>query len=246
MNISKRRAAGFTLIEIMITVGLTAVVMGIGFGIMTSAQQIAQMQQEQSAAGRDGWILMYRLTRELREAMPPGQAGEGAEWRGAHASSKLLDMVSTSKWPDISAKEIGAQQLTLSKDLIRFCTLHVASPDHPAGPGIIEYSLERDESRNLVNIVRRSAPLGVSLDKGEKDLIRPSDPNSSLGFISLGFQYLDAQGQWLPEWTDTKAMPRAVRVSLSTLVRPSRLIKVPVVNRYSTLVYMPTDSRIPQ
>jgi hypothetical protein len=41
-------------------------------------------------------------------------------------------------------------------------------------------------------------------------------------------------------------MPRAVRVSVSTLVRPSRRNRVPVVNEFSTLVYLPTDSRIPQ
>ncbi len=77
MNISRRRAAGFTLIEIMVTVVLTAVVVGMGFGLLISAQQIAQLQQEQSAAGRDGWTFIYRLSRELREAMPPSQLGEG-------------------------------------------------------------------------------------------------------------------------------------------------------------------------
>jgi len=246
MNTSRRRAAGFTLIEIMITCGLTAVVVGLGFGIMTSAQQIAQVQQEQSAAGRDGWIFVYRLTRELREALPPSQLGEGAEWRGTSASAKLLDMVSAGKWPEASAREMGASQMTVSKDTIRFCTLRVTSPNHPPQPGVIEYSLERDESNNVVNIVRRAAPLGVPLDKGDKELIKPSDPASSLGFISLGFQYQDAQGRWLTEWTDSKALPRAVRVNLRTLVRPTRQIKVPVANHYSTLVYLPTDSRIPQ
>ena len=75
MNISRRRDAGFTLIEIMVTAALTAIVVGMGFGLLTSAQQIAQLQQEQSAAGRDGWTFVYRLTRELREAMPPRPVG---------------------------------------------------------------------------------------------------------------------------------------------------------------------------
>jgi hypothetical protein len=41
-------------------------------------------------------------------------------------------------------------------------------------------------------------------------------------------------------------MPCAVRSSVSTLVRPSRRVKVPVMNQYSTLVYLATGSRIPQ
>ena len=255
MNISRCRDAGFTLIEIMVTVALTAVVVGLGFGLLISAQQIAQIQQEQSAAGRDGWTFVYRLSRELREAMPPSQLGEGAEWRGASASKKLLDAVPIAGWPEASIKEFEDRQSQghqppVFSDTIRFCTLRVASPNQPPAPGIIEYSLalKRDEkSKRDVNvIVRRSAPLGVSPDKFETEVIWPSDPDSSLGFISLGFQYLDARDKWLSEWTDTKAMPRAVRVSVGTLVRPSRQIKVPVVNQYSTLVYLPTDSRIPQ
>jgi len=246
MNIRRGRDAGFTLIEITLAAALTAVVLGLAFGVLNSAQQIVQVQQEQSAAGRDGWAFVYRLSKELREAMPPGQMGEGAEWRGASASAKLLNSVSTKGWPAVSLQEFEGRGLTVSKDTIRFCTLRVTSPNHPPAPGIIEYSLERDESKNVVNIVRRAAPLGVALEKAEKELIRPSDPDSSLGFVSLGFQYLDAQGQWHPEWTDTKTMPRAVRISVGTLVRPSREIKVPVMNQYSTQVDLPTDSRIPQ
>jgi type II secretory pathway pseudopilin PulG len=248
MNIAKRREAGFTLLEIMVTAGLTAIVVGMGFSVMTSAQQTVQMQQEQSAVGRDGWSFVYKLSRELREAVPPSQLGEGAEWRGTSASAKLLDEVSTAGWPDatLKSKEFKALEASFSRDTIRFCTLRVASPKQQPAPGMIEYSLQRDEKKNVINIVRRSALAGVPLDKGEKEVIWPSDVASSLGFVSLGFQYLDAQGQWQKEWTDAKAMPRAVRVSVSTLVRPSRRIKVPVVNEYSTLVYLPTDSRIPQ
>ena len=58
---------------------------------------------------------------------------------------------------------------------------------------MVEYSLERDRVEDVVNIVRRSAPLGVSLDKGEKDR-SGLGPEQLLGFVSLGFQYLDAQG----------------------------------------------------
>jgi hypothetical protein len=264
MNISGRREAGFTLVEIMIAAALTAVVVGMGFSVMTSAQQIAQQQQEQSAAGRDGWAFVYRLSRELREGMPPGRLGEGAEWRGASASKKLLDTVSTAGWPEASLelfKENKESPLTVSSGTIRFCTLRVASPNQRPAPGWIEYSLKGVDAKGhilddlkeafAVVIVRRSAPLGVSPDKKDEkgvitDVITPSDPDSSLGFVSLGFQYLDAKGQWQTEWTDAKAMPRAVRVSVRTLVRPSRLNKAPVVNEYSTLVYLPTDSRIPQ
>ncbi len=245
MNISRRRAAGFTLIEIVLTVALTAVVVGMGFGLLTAAQQIAQLQQEQSASGRDGWRFLYQLTRELREGMPPDQLGKEAEWSGASASAKLLDAISTTGWPDVSIKDFEGRRLTVSKDTIRFCTLRAVSPSQPPGPGVVEYSLERDPKKNMINIVRR-VTLAASPDKVETTMIEPSDPNSSFGFISLAFEYLDAQGQWHPAWTDTKTMPRAVRVSVSTLMRPTRRIKLPVVNQYSTLVYLPTGSRIPQ
>jgi prepilin-type N-terminal cleavage/methylation domain-containing protein len=250
MRTARRREQGFTLLEIMVTAALTAIVVGMGFGVLTSAQQIAQQQQELSAVGRDGWSFVYKVSRELREAVPPSQLGEAAEWRGTSASAKLLDEVPTAGWPAVSIKEFEGRRLTVSKDTIRFCTLRVASPNQRPVPGMIEYSLQRDPKKNTINIVRRSAPAGVSLDQGGKEVIRevikPADADSSLGFVSLGFQYLNAQGQWQAEWTDAKAMPRAVRVSVSTLVRPSRRIKVPVVNDFSTLVYLPTDSRIPQ
>ena len=246
MNIRRRRDPGFTLVEMMVGAGLTAIVMGLGFGLLTSAQQIAQLQQEQSAAGRDGWIFVYKLSRELREAVPPSQVGEGAEWRGTSASAQLLAQVSTAKWPDVTVQEFKARQLNVSMDTIQFYTLRVSSLNEPPVPGVIEYSLKRDEKNDVINIVRRSAPLGVPLDKGETQVIGPSDPNSSLGFVSLDFQYLDGQGQWHPEWTDAKAMPRAVRVSVSTLLRPSRQVRVPVINQYSTQLDLTTDSRIPQ
>jgi prepilin-type N-terminal cleavage/methylation domain-containing protein len=249
MNIRRRRDAGFTLIEIMLTVALTALVVGMGFGLLTAAQQIGQIQQEQSAASRDGWVFLYRLSRELREAIPPSQLGGEAEWSGAHASAKLLDTISTAGWPAVALqnfRESKESQWPVSNDTIRFCTLRVVSPGQPPTPGMIEYSLERDPKKNVVNIVRRAAPAGASLDKAETVVYGPSAPDSSFGFVSLGFQYLDAQGQWRPEWKDTKTMPCAVRISVSTLVRPSRRIKAPVVNQYSTLVYLATGSRIPQ
>jgi hypothetical protein len=227
--------------------------MGMGYGVMISAQQLGQLQEEQSAAGRDGWAFVYRLSRELREAVPPSQLGAGAQWRGTSRSLKLLDMIFTTGWPAVSIQEFNARRLTVSRDTIRFCTLRVASPNQMPVPGVVEYSLltPRRGKTATVGILRRSAPLGVSLDgKDDKDVvtevIRPMDPSSSYGYVSLGFQYMDSQGQWRKDWTDTKAMPRAVRISVGTLVRPSRRLTVPVVNEYSTLVYLPTDSRIPQ
>jgi type II secretory pathway pseudopilin PulG len=245
MNIRRRRDAGFTLLELMITAAFTAIIMGLGFGLLTTAQQIAVLQQEQSAATRDSWIFVDRLSRELREAMPPSQLGEGAEWRGTSASAKLSDLVSTERWSNITTKEFDVNQ-PVSNDMIQFGTLRAGSPSQPPGPGLVEYSLKRDEKSNVVDIVRRSAAVGVSLEKAETQVIGPSDPNSSLGFVSLQFQYLDAQGKWLPGWTEGKSMPRAVRVSVSTLLRPSRQVRVPVIYRYSTQVDLATDSRIPQ
>jgi hypothetical protein len=182
----------------------------------------------------------------LREGLPASALDGEAAWRGTSGSAKLLDEVSTYGWPDVAVKEFEARQIQVSTDKIQFYTLRFGSPNLPPGPGVIEYSLKRDTKSNVVNIVRRAAPLGVSLDNGETQAIRPSDVDSSLGFVSLEFRYLDDRGQWRPEWTDGKAMPRAVRVSVSTLLRPTRQLRVPIINQYSTQVDLTADSRIPQ
>ena len=246
MNIRRGRNAGVTLLEMIFVAAFAALILGLGFELLTSAQQISLLQQEQSAASRDAWVFVHRISKELREAIPPAETGGEGRWRGASASVKLLEMVSPAKWPDVSLKEFQARQVTCSNDTIEFCTLHVPSANLAPVPGVVEYSLRRGERNDVVNIVRRAAPLGVPLEKGETEVIGPVDPESSLGFVSLRFEYLDAKGQWRGEWTEEKSMPSAVRVSVSTLLRPSRQLRVPVINQYSTQVDLPTDTRIPQ
>jgi len=239
MRIRRRKEQGLTLIEILVTAGLTAIVVGMSATVISSVQALWADQQERSAAARDGWLFVDKLCRELRESVPPAQLGEGAQWRGTNVRAPLLEAVSTAGWPETTIAEYKRQALEISDGAIRFPTLRVMAQGRRAEPGMVEYSLERDTSNHVVGISRRAAQMGVPPSAADHGVLSPS-------VVSLGFEYLGADGRWQTAWNDSSAIPRAVRISVGTLVRPSRRNKMPVVTRFSTLVYLPADSRIPQ
>ena len=66
-----KRSAGFTLIEVLIAVSLTAIVLGSIYGVFTSVFAARQRVLAESEISQIGRVLFERLGRELRGAWVP-------------------------------------------------------------------------------------------------------------------------------------------------------------------------------
>jgi len=221
---------GMTLLELLLAVAILAVVLGMGLGILTSAQQLWFYQQERMIAARQGWIWAQRICRDIRMAIPPAELGGGAEWLGTDARATFYDALP----PPLRVQEMKEeyQKITVGRDSVRFPIARLKGRE---GPGMTEYALRWDEERGAVGIVRRTAPRGTPWSQAQEELVNDHA-------VSLDVEYLGADGKWRSEWKDRSATPSAVRVTVGTLLRRSR--RVYDVMRFSTLVYLPAGSRI--
>ncbi len=224
------RQQGITLLELLLAVAILAVVLGISMGILMSAQRLWSSQQERMISTRAGWLWAHRLCKEMRMAIPPAELGGGARWQGTNAGGTLHDALPKGRRPESVVEELKA--IRVDYDTIRFPTARLKGRE---GPGMTEYSLKRDENNGVVGIVRRTAPRGSSLSDAKEDIVNDR-------VVSLDFEYLDADGKWRQEWKDGSAAPLAVRVTMGTLLRRTRMAYD--VMRFSTLVYLPAGSRI--
>jgi prepilin-type N-terminal cleavage/methylation domain-containing protein len=65
-----QKKSGFTLIEVMVTVLMLGLVMGMVFSVLLSAERLFSDQLKQYTIDQHGWRIMDRLSEELREAYP--------------------------------------------------------------------------------------------------------------------------------------------------------------------------------
>ena len=224
---------GFTLVELLVAIAITGIIVSMAFRVGASANDLWRRQAERMTASRAGWQWVHRIARELRMAVPPGQAG-AAELVGQSSTHTLLAALGDGDWDDETAAKL--RKITLSDDTIRFTTARVPSDEELDLTGVVEYRLDRDESGHVIGISCRTAPLGKSLDDEEAWICTAQAR-------SLGFEYLAADGQWVPEWASTTELPRAVRISVGTYA--STASPMPSLMQFSTVVYLPAQRRLP-
>lgn len=68
-----KRSAGFTLIEVLIAISITAIVLSAVYGIFTSVFQAREQAMVESETSQLGRVLFERIGRELRGAWQPQQ-----------------------------------------------------------------------------------------------------------------------------------------------------------------------------
>jgi len=228
-----RGQRGMTLLEVLLALGLTAIIAGLGMRLLISVKQWWLQQQARTASARAGWIWVHKISKELRMAVPPDEYGAGGQWRGADAQASLLDALPDEPRTDKQQDALRAERI--DEDTIRFATARLWLPDGGVGPGVVQYSLKRDEDKRVVGLERKAAPRGVSLDDVD------GAPVTRYA-VSLDFHYLGADGKWRDSWQDGSKMPRAVRVAVGTFNRKDPMSTK--VTRFSTAVNLPTGARI--
>ena len=222
--------SGFTLLELLLTVALTSLALGMATQVAIRSSRIWGARQEGTAAARSAWSLAHRLSRELRMALPPDQFGPEAAFVGEAGVSHAYHDLPGGEAEGAFAPEMLA--VAFGDDRIRFAAWAFGEEPTPIS---VEYSILRDEEGGSLGVARRSAPLGSPLEEADAVLVARQ-------VVSLEFEYLDAQGLWQREWSDAKSLPRAVRVRAGAL-RPNGG-PLPELMDFSTTVYLPVGTKV--
>jgi hypothetical protein len=230
----KARRSGFTVLEMLLAVGLTGVVVGLGSMMATKSSDIWRRQQERAQASRAGWGWVDRVATELRMALPPADLGKTGEFAGSSKKTTLYEALGQKgEWP--AETEQRLRMTRLNDDTIRFPTADLRDTLGHEAHGLVQYSLKRDGEGRVLGVARIVTLPGA----GEKEV----ETLESKEIVSLGFQCLNAEGQWLDEWMAADKLPRAVRITVATLAAKDGTD--PRVIWFSTLVYLPMAERIP-
>ena len=191
------RSAGFTLVELMITMGVLAVMMTLVYGVVVSSVQAAQRVEEISAGTEVGPAILTRMRSDLEAAILPkeGEYFLGYDRKGSGGDRDRLDLVSAvlGYGPERDGDEPAFHSVNEVGYQLR---------DHPTEPGVAV--LYRREDFFL-----DAEPL-----KGGR-LVELYDR-----VVVFDAEYWDGK-QWRAQWsskTEKNKLPRAVRLRLTLRV----------------------------
>jgi len=230
----RRRDHGMTLLELILVVGILALISGMTTAILLSVRSTWTEIQARTAAARAGWRLARDLSEQLRMALDPDR---GWAMEGTDASRPLLDVLPhTDQLPEDIRKMYEAEQC--NNDTLTFAASRVGF-GRRVYPGWLHYRIEYDEKTGeCLGLFRRTTPLNRDIADAQREPV-------SEYIVSLDLSYQNAQGNWVSEWHSSDELPQAVRVTVGTLPRRKSL-KHLEMNRYTTVVTLQAGRRISQ
>jgi general secretion pathway protein J len=195
----KRRAHGFTLVEVMVAVGILAMVTTLVWGSFRDTLRTKSAIEVQSARYRTVRIALERVAREISQAYLSQNEDTTQEFRRTFFIGKRR-----SDLDELRFSYFGHQRLYQDAD--ECDTAQVA------------YFGARDREHNWVNLMRREtrrlANLRVEDAPGATDILCDD-------VVRLRFDYWDARDkQWRDEWATTSVdgqpdrLPAKVRITL--------------------------------
>lgn len=218
-----RSAAGFTLLEVAVTVGVLGVVVMMAYGVFArvlEAKQIAEGRAEESADAR---TTLGRLANELRTA------SLGARGRGMPGAGRPVPIGAPSVTPrtaegaPVGFVSLDRTSASVPQDEIAFSTVvrrPVSLAARSSDLGVVHYFLRPEpERRDRSILYRESVP---SLSEESIDLASPSAEASHPmlhGVAGLRFQFFDGE-EWIEEWNSNEGrllgrLPLGVRIWLA-------------------------------
>jgi general secretion pathway protein J len=199
------RARGFTLIEVLIAMGITATMAVMTIGSLRSldrASEVARQQDERYAAAR---VALGRMSREITMAF-------------------LSDNYDTKRYRDPLTVFIGREDELLFSTMSHVRLYRDAKESDQA---VVAYRLDSDPGNSGEKALfrREKVRLDDEPDRGgQTDLVADH-------VTSLRFQYWDAKRRdWVREWTTkgtehSKELPSRVRVELEMTLADGRTEK---------------------
>jgi len=202
------RKRGFTLIEVIAGVFLTAIVMSVAFSIYVGISRNTERANATIRQTRSGMTILDRLARDLQTAFLVVKP-EGKDWFD-HGWLFRAESETASEGADrvrfISHKPRRRSSEGHSSD---FATISYMLEESPEGRGM---ELLRMVEPNVPDSQRRDFPYS-----NEEGVVMMAD-----GIQSLGMHFLGAGGDWVDNWdstllTQSNELPIAVELELVML-----------------------------
>lgn len=207
------RSSGFTLIELVIALGIFGIVMTVAYLSLTSITEAKQTLDDTRDVGQVADAVLSRMTRELQLAF---------------AGIPIMPPPDRLNAPNSAKVNLIGEEDTLPNglpgDSVTFLAMEGGQylPDGGAHSGVVQisYRVQEDPEQSGSNreatyyLVRQETPYTRPFDKAyQKTMVFPITRD----LVSLQFQYLDKDGQsWTGTWgKDNKLnLPQLVRFSL--------------------------------
>lgn len=212
--------AGFTLLEVAVTVGVLGIVVMVAYGVFArvlEAKQITEARAEESAEAR---TFLGRLTSELRTASL-GSRGRGTPGAsGGRPIGAPSVTPRTAEGAPVGFVSVDRTSASTPQDEIAFSTVvrrPVSLAARASDLGVVHYFLRPEGNRRDRSVLyRESVP---SLSEESIDLASPSPEASHAmlrGVAGLRFQFFDGE-EWLEEWNSNEGrllgrLPLGVRI----------------------------------
>jgi prepilin-type N-terminal cleavage/methylation domain-containing protein len=205
-----RRNSGFTLLEVLVSLGILAVVVAIVSATFTGAlgvQQAADRRVEVTHAGR---TVLDRIGQDLVSAFPqpaaPSAGGQSPPSESVRQPPGGLTL---------EDRELEGQP----RDRLEFYTY--ARPlggarEHASDLARVEYDLVVSDDRRDWRLIRRQT------SNMQQDALAQTS-GDVLAERVVAFEvagYDDAKKEWVKEWRDSRRLPRGIRVTIRVAPEP--------------------------
>ena len=191
----RRRRAGFTLLEVVLAIGLIVSLMGSAIWFtshIASARERINDKTQEIVSRRS---LMRRITRELQCAMSMRQIGLGIDGGADHISLVTTSVPRRSAWVD---RNVLDQPIPPETD-VRLVTYRQAIRE------------DEDGTEYVVGIERTCQKLLDAPDAEEGENVRVAMLTDKLKYLRLA--YYDGEA-WHKVWTSDQGLPLAIEVTL--------------------------------
>ncbi len=226
MRRANRWMRAVSLIEIMTVIALLAVITGMGTGIANSSMRVWHTQSEHIRARQAAWHGVMAISGELMSAM-------GTSFEGKDGGAIMEDLLTEEILGDSgdTSTRVGNDELTF--------VIPGVGIGREAVPRVVRYSIDKDDKGKLIGLMRREKLAGEEWSVASPVFMRGGEY-----VVDLNAQYQrrgDEDGTWVDEWTDSSAVPAAVRVEVGSYVKYKGGVRA---LRHSSVVVLRQGTRI--
>lgn len=212
-SIIVRYSRGFTLIEMMLAIGVLALILTMLAGSFSVVTHSKVHGEGRLGVDREGRALLWQLSNEIRGAVQTPQSPSNVLFvgQGRVGSNGPIDTltISTLRSGHRRALTGGGTETIVGYDVVN-------NPDHPGW-----YLLERDQQSGLSAGGRSNGPTLVLADN----------------LLSLNFRYFDGQ-RWVETW-DSTSLPNGRQLPVAVVVAVSMAAPGGRAMNFATQVTVP-------